>query len=366
MKFYVYDYTKGGISDSKAIRNCFADAKKQKKRTIVFDRKTWMVDEAILLPSDTTVIVDNCTIKQMDETFDNIFRGDNLILDPENPYGCPIDVKELSNIKIFGRGRAILEGPEVNRIGYHTVLEEEQVMVGDFWGWRTHQISISNCENFELGNLAILKTRGWAVSFDLSQNIYVHDIEFFTNVKNGDGIDFRSGCHNCLVENITGETSDDTVACTALGRREIVSVATKSKYLYPSEPAHKLRKRDPEDYDISNVVIKNIRTAGKEHGLICLAANGCRVHHILVDGFYEPERADKWRESTVKVYTGYGTGYTAGDLHHITVKNVDTTYSDHAVYCNTQVENVSFENINHTDSVKKYRIDYPDGINIEE
>lgn len=68
MKFYVYDYTKGCISDSEAIRNCFADAKKQKNRTIIFDRKTWMTDEAILLPSDTTVIVDNCTIKQMDET----------------------------------------------------------------------------------------------------------------------------------------------------------------------------------------------------------------------------------------------------------------------------------------------------------
>lgn len=366
MKFYVYDYTKGGISDSEAIRNCFADAKKQKKRTIVFDRKTWMIDEAILLPSDTTVIVDNCTIKQMDETFDNIFRGDNLVLDPENPYDCPIDVKELSNIKILGRGRAVLEGPEVNRVGYHTVLEEEQVMVGDFWGWRTHQISISLCKNFELGNLAILKTRGWAVSFDVSENLYIHDIEFFSRVKNGDGIDFRSGCHNCLVENITGETSDDTVACTALASREVLPAVTKSKYLYPSEPAHKMRKRVPEDYDISNVIVRSVCTQGSEHELICLAAQGCNVYNVLIENITEPENGTGWREAAVKVYTGYGNGYTPGDLHDITLKNIHATYSDCAAYCNAEVEDIVFKNITHKDNNKKYRIDYPDGINIEE
>jgi len=366
MKFYVYDYTKDGISDSEAIRNCLEDSKKQKKRTIVFDRRNWMIDEAILLPSDTTVIIDDCTIKQTDETFDNIFRGDNLVLNPEDPYGCPIDIKEISNIKILGKGRAVLEGPELNKVGYHTFFGEEQVMVGDFWGWRTHQISISMCKNFELGNVAILKTRGWAVSFDVSENIYIHDIEFFSRVKNGDGIDFRSGCHNCLVENITGETSDDTVACTALASKETSSFMTKSKFLYPSEPTRKMRKRVPEDYDISNVIIKNVCTQGSEHELICLAAEGCNVYNVLIENIKEPENGTGWRESAVKVYTGYGRGYTSGDLHDITIKNVHSTYSDCAVYCNTEVENVALENINHKDSSKKYRIDYPDGIDIKE
>lgn len=366
MKFYVYDYTKDGISDSEAIRNCLEDSKKQKKRTIIFDRKTWMIDEAILLPSDTTVIVDNCTIKQMDETFDNIFRGDNLVLNPENPHDFPLDVKELFNIKISGKGKAVLEGPEVNKTGYNTGLDEEQVMVGDFWGWRTHQISISMCKNFELGNLAILKTRGWAVSFDLSENIYIHDIEFFSRVKNGDGIDFRSGCHNCLIENITGETSDDTVACTALANKELIPKPANSKFMYTSEPAHKMRKRIPEDYDISNVIIRNVCTQGSEHELICLAARGNKVYNVLIENITEPENGTGWREAAVKVYTGYGTGYNPGDLHNITLKNIHSTYSDCAAYCNAVVEDIVFENVTHKDSNKKYRIDYTDGIDIVE
>lgn len=360
--YYVFDYLKNAENDSDAIRKCLSAAANEKKRTVIFDRKTWMIREAILLPSDTTVIVDNCTIKQVDETFDNIFRGDNLVLDPENPYHDPLDVKELSHIRIIGKGKAVLEGPDVNKVGYHTALEEEQKMVGDFWGWRTHQISISRCKYFELGNLAILKTRGWAVSFDLSENIYIHDIEFFSRVKNGDGIDFRSGCHNCLVENITGETSDDTVACTALASRILLPPPPKNKYLYCSEPARKLRKRDPEDFDISNVIIRNVCTQGSEHELICLAARGNQVHHVLIENIGEPENGTGWREAAVKVYTGYGSGYNPGDLHHITLKNIRSTYSDCAVYCNAQVENVVMEDIAHKEEAKRLRIDHPDGI----
>ena len=55
------------------------------------------------------------------------------------------------------------------------------------------------------------------------------------------------------------------------------------------------------------------------------------MHDIEIDGFTETYRTPEemegrvWglkRESTIKIYTGYGTDYTAGDIYNITVKNI--------------------------------------------
>ena len=98
--FYVKDYVKDAISDSDAIRKCFAEANKiSGDKTVIFNGKDYRIDEAILLSSDTHVIIDGCAIKQNDRVFDNIFRGENVIVDTENPCGYPLDVLETKNIK---------------------------------------------------------------------------------------------------------------------------------------------------------------------------------------------------------------------------------------------------------------------------
>ena len=38
--------------------------------------------------------------------FDNVFRGSNLIVNGIDPYGAPIDVTPIRNIKILGKGDA--------------------------------------------------------------------------------------------------------------------------------------------------------------------------------------------------------------------------------------------------------------------
>ena len=51
------------------------------------------------------------------------------------------------------------------------------------------------------------------------------------------------------------------------------------------------------------------------------------------------------KNSTVKIYTGYGTGYQAGDIHDISVKNVTARMSKYAVQISAEVENITLENI---------------------
>lgn len=366
MEIIVSQYAGKFNSDSDAIDHCLSLFEEGQENTLVFSDKTWMIDRAILIPSNTTVIIDDCMIKQKDETFDNIFRGTNVEFGDDPCFATKIS--PISNVKILGKGKAVLEGPDRNKTMFHPVLKEEQEMVGDFYSFRTHQISFTMISGFELGGVSITKARGWAMSFDVSNNIYIHDIHFNSNVKNGDGIDFRSGTHDCLVERITGHTSDDTVACTALsnGKKMGDNAFPRGNYLYPSEPsACVMEERTQDEMDIYNVTIRDVCTTGRHHEIICLAGNGSRVYDVKIENITEPEY-DEWREAVVKIYAGegYGTGYVAGDMHDISVKNVQASYADNAVYCNAEVVNLVLENINHKNEDQKIKLNYPDNVTI--
>jgi len=330
--FYVKDYAVPDISDSEAIERCFADACRETEyKTIVFDGRDYHIDRAVLVPSDTEIVIDNCTVKQNDYVFDNVFRGDNLLINGIDPYGTPLDVTPIRNIRIVGKGDAAVVGTDKPRTAYHPFFKEFQQMTGDFWGWRTVMFSFSACDGLELCGLRLRQTMCWAVCFDSCQNCHVHDLDIRSDVKNGDGIDFRSGCHHCIAENITGFTSDDTVACTALSQGS--DGAMPPRYLAPLEPYN--ASHENIDGDIHHITVRGIRTGGYHHGVICLAAHGNRVHDIDISDVIETQEGG--REATVKIYTGYGDGYRAGDIRDITVKNIVSNAAKYAlmVACET-------------------------------
>ena len=68
-------------------------------------RDYWLLDRAILLPENTTVILQNCKIKLSDKCRDNFFRSANCGIGIE-------EIKPLSNIHIRGEGNAVLEGAD--------------------------------------------------------------------------------------------------------------------------------------------------------------------------------------------------------------------------------------------------------------
>ena len=353
--FYVKNYISEGISDSEAIRNCFADANKIKEpRTVIFDGKDYFLDEAIVLSSDTHVIIDGCTLKQKDEVFDNIFRGENIIVNPDEPYGYPLDVLEIKNVTIEGRGNAKLIGTDVPRIGYHPGKNEYQKMVGDFWGWRTMMISFALGENIEICGLELSKTMCWAVTFEWCSDVYVHDLAIYADVKNGDGIDFRSGCHHCKVENISGYTSDDTVACTALSRNKR-GTYPNAKGVYPMSVAAGCAGE--RTFDIHDIEIKGITTGGLHHGVICLAANGDKVYNISISDINEAPIGARY--ATVSIYTGYGKGYTAGDIHNIKVNGIRASHAKYALELRADVRDIEVYNVVHENPGKKQMVMFP-------
>ena len=342
MSFYVKDFRKNGISDSDAIDACLAEAKKTDGvRTVILDGEDYYLDRAILVSDNMEIIVDGCMLKQKKHVFDNIFRSENFIVNPEDPYGVPLDIKPTKNVKILGKNGASIYGTAWPKVGYHPFFEQDQLMVGDFWGWRTHMFNFCLADTMEIAGFLLRQTMGWALSFEQSCNLHIHDMEIHSHVKNGDGVDLRSGCHHCLIENISGTTSDDTVALNATARKNYDPNAPLGKYYLTSEPYHRLFPT--EDRDIHDITVRNITSGGRMHGVICLAANENQVYDIDIKDIIED--VDGARQSTVKIYTGYGANYRKGDLHDIRLRNIRSKSADYAVMVAAEVENVILTDI---------------------
>lgn len=364
--YRVSDYRTENLTTDEVIRKCMDDAKSSTQRTIVFDEKEYVISQAILLPPDTTVILDGCHIMQADYTVDNVFRGTNVIVDPNQPLGMPLACEKTKNIRIIGKNGAHISGPQKNARAYHTTLHEEQDMVGDFWGWRTITVCLSNCDVFELSGVFFDKSRCWTASFDRCTNGLIQNIRFRTDCKNGDGIDIRSGCHHIVIRNISGTTSDDTVACTAIGTSTVPHYPM-GNYLYPLEPCTCLTEKTQMDMDISDISIENVRSNGNHHAVICLAADGHKIYDIRLNRIVEANAEGKmWREAVVKVYTGYGKSCSTDDIYNIHAENVLATYADYAFYCNTELKNCYLKNIHHRDqkASPEIKLDYTENVRI--
>jgi hypothetical protein len=333
------DFLKGR-THSEAIEAAIASSGCSNTFTVVvLDSQDWIINRAILLPSNTGLEINACKLKLADGVFDNIIRTAGIKPDPRNPNGPCLSLEPVENIKITGVDGAVIEGSDNPYTAANPKTGVVEKWVGDYFGWRTVGILIAGAQHYEISGFTMKKTHCWAISQEWGCKYgYLHDIVFNTDVKNGDGIDFRNGCSFCFVENISGSTSDDTVACTALNS-SVASV--NSKYIWSMQSMGKDYKNGA-DADIHDIVIRNINTTGRHHGVICLATSP-KVYNILVENVREEVPSS--REACVKIYTGYGTGYEKGNLRNIVVNNVVSLGAKYAVMVKAGVRDVLFKNI---------------------
>lgn len=330
-RFYVCEYD--GENDSARIAACLTDAKAAGPGTaVVFDKRDYVISEAILLSSGMTVIVDDCAIIQADETFDNVFRTDNLVLKADDPWGEAVEVAPVENIRVIGVGSARIVGCEKNRIGFHSVLGREMEMTGDYWGWRNYALLFANAKNFEVGGLQFSKTRSWALTFDWCRQGSIHDIDVMSTVKNGDGVHLLSGCSDIVIQDITGITSDDTIAIQA---GFILQEYPTKNYLYPLSPAYCLyRAAQLREWDTHDITVRRVRAGGSLHNVVCLANNAARVYSVTLEDIEDTVCSEPYF-ATVFLYTGiYGE---AGTLSDIRIRGVKSRARS-AVVVNTNID----------------------------
>ena len=313
----------------------------------------WEVESAVRIPSDFTLILDNCHLKMADNTFDNMFINEHH----ETP-GCDTVVDIDRHIALIGRGKAILDG------GTYNGLSEKNSMQGDMPSINKHHlVFFTDVDGFEIRNLSFYNMRYWALNFTFCCNGELTDLHFKADdtciapdgseyhglsvenyydmlVKQADGIDLRRGCHHILIENITGFAGDDLVALTAINGN------SNQKYAVEGWAD-----------DICYIKVKNV--AGEALSaivrLLCQSRDGFprnTLHHICVDGVEDISATTEHLKNHGIYGVHMNTNHLYGDslateeeMHHITVRNVRSR-ADYAVgMAGNPIKHLTLENI---------------------
>ena len=335
-------------------------------RQIDETRDYWLLDSAVLLPENTTVILQNAKIKLSDRCRDNFFRTANCGLGIEAP-------SPIRNVHIRGEGVCLLEGADHPRAtGDSTKLQhapcphfpEDICNIADwipeerrtpekvaFWDihchsygtdagkegesqygdWRGIGILFANTEDFSISGLRIKDSHGWAISVEACSGGRIEKIDFdarmhklidgtYMNMENEDGIDIRNGCHHIVISDITGNTGDDVIALTA--------IASNSTY----RPGGSLRSThvmhndwSKREKDIHDIIIKNVIAHSYLCYVIRLLPAMASVYNVVIDGIIDtqPNQALNYGGTLLlgSADAAYGKNERDG-MRNITVSNV--------------------------------------------
>ena len=302
----------------------------QRKSDIEPERTWWRLDRAILLPSGTTVILENCRIKLSDACRDNFFRSAN----------CGIGIAEpepAANIHIKGVGNCVLEGADhpratgdsskflacpcpknfsgspdptfedLHRHSYGTDAGKDgENQKGD---WRNVGILMAKVDHLSIENLRIVESHAWAISLEACSFAHLSRIGFQArmtrvidgaehNVENQDGINLRNGCHDVIISDITGTTGDDVIALTA-----IASQFTKRKGGELTSTHVMGNDWTKREKGIRSVIIRNVLAypAGGCCIIRLLASDGAEVRNVAISDVVDTSPDDFHAKSAVRI-----------------------------------------------------------------
>jgi len=268
----------------------------------------WRLTRAIVLPDDFTFVIDGCRVELAPGTQDNLFRNAGAAEGSYTPN---------HGIRILGRNGAVLSGGRRN----HYLPRRS----GDPNGWRSVGILFCEVSDYEIGGFAFEETQCWAISQERCHHGRIHDLVFGSSdmMFNQDGVDVRKGCHDLVIENISGMTGDDAVALTAY--RDPIGATPRYGMQIGGNA-----DRGVED-DVYNVIIRNVKARSSGgHGVIrLLVCDGIRMHDITVENVTDTATGDQKRpQATIRigdVYYHKTRRCQLGEMHHITVKNVTSS-----------------------------------------
>jgi polygalacturonase len=333
-------------TDTQRIRSAIETAKETTRKVIIPSRNDngtnfWLLDSAILIPGNMTVILDNCVIQLSDLCRDNMFRSENV--------GAGItDPATIENIAIIGMGDVTLKGadnPRATGDGARTLTldpktekdngnwrvsygsdagKEGKKQKGD---WRNIMILMAYIDGFKLENINIENSHAWAVSFERVINADISDIRINNPekmnidgrevlVSNKDGINLRHGCKNFRINNISGRTGDDFIALSSLD----TGADGHDNGNLNSTMVSSRKWGGPED-DTEEVVITNIACQTKYRGIAIRASDSASIHNVYINGLI-CRKWDGYTNSILIGGIGYGKPSHPGKINNIFATNI--------------------------------------------
>ena len=314
-----------GKSDAESIQNAICRAVGDGTFRVRIPRlnertgeECWVIDESIRLPSGIEVLIDDAHLMLADGCFCNMFTA----------IGGERTDKALKGITLRGRGHAVLDGGHYNGLSERNSEKDGLPHIS-----KNSTLLFANVEGLVVEDLTLTRQRWWAIT-----NVAVRDARFSRlrfaaelsrmdgegvhhpnewpkrhremYVRNADGIDLRVGCHNVLIEDISGFTGDDSVALTALGgfERRFGYLPTDA---CPDIHDVTVRHVDTETFSCANVRLLN--------------HNGNKLYNVTVEDINARHTEGIFR-SNAAIAIGdsrYADRLSAkGDTHHITVRRV--------------------------------------------
>ena len=334
-----------------------------RKSNVDPERDYWLLDRAILLPSNTTIVMQNSTIKLSDACRDNFFRTANCLFGVDS---CD----PVENIHIRGEGTCTLLGADHPRAvgdgskilanpcpynqedmaeyAYWIPEERRKNMEYVFWdfhaysygtdagkegesqygGWRGIGVLFVNVDKFSISNIRIVESHGWGISLEACTFGRVEKIDFDAcmskvidgfrhNMENQDGIDIRNGCHDIVITDITGHTGDDVVALTAIANENYhPNGSLRTTHFMHSDWARR-------DRDIHNIVIRNVVAYSNLCWTVRLLPAGAHIWNVVIDGIVDTAPDGLAHEGGILLGEGdaaYGVNYPDG-LRSIMISN---------------------------------------------
>ena len=345
-------FTNFELNGSKHVTSLIEEAVKKGSCTATVSGR-WIIDATIRIPSNFTLILKNCHLRMADGCFSNLFVNEHHDTElGKTPEGTD------RNISIIGREEAILDGGEYNGLSEKTQLQNGLPPI-----WKNNLVLFTNVDGFKISGISCRNQRWWALNFIYCCNGYLGNIDFCANdtaidangtvyhglfrnkyaevlVKNADGIDLRQGCHDIVIENISGFTEDDTIALTGLNGRleQTFSVSGLSS-------------------DICNVTIKNVKSAAFCTIVRLLNQGDVKLHDIIIDSVYDMSaNSPHLDKGLYAVRVGdthmYGTRHaTKEETYNISIKNVYCR-SKYAIALAGEIQNLVMYGIECQDDCK--------------
>ena len=263
------------------------------------------IDEAILLPSDITVYLENCYMVLKDGICDNIFRNENMY---SEVFG--LENSEQRNISIIGVGHPVLDGA-----GHNDVFEWSSLKDGYKHVSANNLIIFHNVDGFEIKNIEVRNQRWWALNFIYCSNGHICDITSRTDAlfSNQDGINLRYGCHHVTIERISGNSGDDFIALSAIGGNKRYQQSVEGK-----------------ERDIHDIVVRDIIGTSAHEGIVTLRCHdGSNMYNILVENIIESnyDNENLLPYGTILIGQNYFYGNKVGDygsMRNLTLRNIHT------------------------------------------
>lgn len=299
------------------------------------DGSPWTVERTLRLPSDFTLLLDGAHLTLAPATYCNMFRSEGT-----------------TNVTLIGRNGATVDGGEYNGLSERNAGRDGRPPI-----WVNNLLLFANVRRFRVEGVRFVRQRWWALDFIGCSDGIIRKIDFLSHhvtvkkdgsridtvgadyegilVKNSDGIDLRAGCHDIVIDGVTGFCEDDCVALTCL--------RGKLEKEFLSKDA---------DYAIRNVTVRNVRADSLCSLVRLLAQDGCKMSGIVVDGVEDVGDGKTYQAGYARYGVRLGDVYlygrrqaAAGEVTDITIRNVRSRAWECAVLLAGVADNVVIENV---------------------